>query len=76
MAEASTRASLQRGQRSTSLVGPDDAIKVGGRYEPKDGRIAATETFISQPGESDEVRRRTQAENLAWYEAICADMFT
>ncbi|MCT4472712.1 NAD(P)/FAD-dependent oxidoreductase [Bosea sp. SSUT22] len=59
-----------------SLVGPDDAIKVGGRYEPKDGRIAATETFISQPGESDEVRRQTQAENLAWYEAICADMFT
>ncbi|MEZ2406919.1 NADPH-dependent 2,4-dienoyl-CoA reductase/sulfur reductase-like enzyme [Bosea sp. OAE752] len=59
-----------------SLVGPDDAIKVGGRYEPKDGRIASTETFISQPGESDEVRRQTQAENLAWYEAICADMFT
>lgn len=59
-----------------SLVDSDDAIKVGGRYEPRDGRIAAVETFISQPGESDEVRRQTQAENLAWYEAICADMFT
>ncbi len=59
-----------------SLVAPDDAIKVGGRYEPRDGRIAATETFISQPGESDEVRRQTQAENLAWYEAISADIFT
>ncbi len=59
-----------------SLVDTDDAIKVGGRYEPKDGRIAAVETFISQPGESAEIRRQTQAENIAWYDAICADMFT
>lgn len=59
-----------------SLIDADDAIKVGGRYEPREGRIAATESFISQPGESDEIRRRTQAENLAWYEAICADIFT
>ncbi|PZO02244.1 MAG: flavocytochrome C [Hyphomicrobiales bacterium] len=59
-----------------SMVDTDDAIKVGGRYEPRDGRIAAVETFISQPGESAEIRRQTQAENLAWYDAICADMFT
>lgn len=59
-----------------SLVDTDDAIKVGGRYEPKDGRIAAVESFISQPGESDEVRKQTQAENIAWYDAICADMFS
>jgi NADPH-dependent 2,4-dienoyl-CoA reductase/sulfur reductase-like enzyme len=59
-----------------SLVGADDAIKVGGRYEPREGRIAAVETFISQPGESDEIRKQTQAENMAWYAAISADMFT
>lgn len=59
-----------------SLVGTDDAIKVGGRYEPKGGRIAAVDSFISQPGESDELRKQTQAENIAWYDAICADMFT
>jgi NADPH-dependent 2,4-dienoyl-CoA reductase/sulfur reductase-like enzyme len=59
-----------------SLVDTDDAIKVGGRYEPRDGRIAATDSFISQPGESDEIRKQTQAENIAWYAAICADMFT
>jgi NADPH-dependent 2,4-dienoyl-CoA reductase/sulfur reductase-like enzyme len=58
-----------------SLVDADDAIKVGGVYEPKDGRIAATESFVSKPGESDELRKATQAENLAWYEAITADMF-
>jgi sulfide dehydrogenase [flavocytochrome c] flavoprotein subunit len=59
-----------------SLVDTDDAIKVGGRYEPKDGKITATESFVSQPGESDAVRRDTQVENLAWYGAITADMFT
>lgn len=58
-----------------SLVGTDDAIKVGGRYEPRDGRITATETFVSQPGESPMLRRENQAENLGWYEAITADMF-
>lgn len=59
-----------------SMVDTDDAIKVGGSYEPKDGRIAAIDTFISQPGETDAIRKQTQAENIAWYEAITADMFT
>ncbi len=59
-----------------SLVDTDDAIKVGGRYEPKDGKIAATETFVSKPGESDELRKETQAENIGWYAGITADMFS
>lgn len=59
-----------------SLVDTDDAIKVGGRYEPKDGKITATETFVSQPGESDALRKETQAENIGWYAGITADMFS
>ncbi len=59
-----------------SMVDADAAIKVGGRYEPKDGKIAATETFVSKPGESDELRKQTQDENLGWYSGIAADMFT
>ncbi len=59
-----------------SLVDTDDAIKVGGRYEPKDGKITATETFVSKPGESDEIRKETQAENMGWYAGITADMFS
>jgi NADPH-dependent 2,4-dienoyl-CoA reductase/sulfur reductase-like enzyme len=59
-----------------SLVDTDDAIKVGGRYEPKDGKITATETFVSKPGESDELRKETQAENMGWYAGITADMFS
>jgi NADPH-dependent 2,4-dienoyl-CoA reductase/sulfur reductase-like enzyme len=59
-----------------SLVDTDDAIKVGGRYEPKDGKITATETFVSKPGESDQIRKETQAENMGWYAGITADMFS
>ena len=59
-----------------SLVDTDDAIKVGGRYEPKDGKIAATETFVSAPGESDALRKENQAENMGWYAGITADMFS
>jgi NADPH-dependent 2,4-dienoyl-CoA reductase/sulfur reductase-like enzyme len=58
-----------------SLIATDDAVKVGGRYEPKDGRIAAIETFISQPGETPELRRQTQVENMGWYSGIVADIF-
>ena len=59
-----------------SLVDTDAAIKVGGRYEAKDGKIAATETFVSKPGESDDIRRESQEENMGWYAGITADMFT
>jgi sulfide dehydrogenase [flavocytochrome c] flavoprotein subunit len=59
-----------------SLIETDDAIKVGGRYEPRDGRIAAVETFVSQNGEAVDLRRQNQAENLGWYAAITADMFS
>jgi NADPH-dependent 2,4-dienoyl-CoA reductase/sulfur reductase-like enzyme len=59
-----------------SLVETDDTIKVGGRYEPKDGKITATETFVSKPGESAELRKENQAENVGWYAGITADMFS
>jgi hypothetical protein len=59
-----------------SLLGTDDAVKVGGRYEPKDGKIAAVETFVSRPGESAELRKQSQKDNMEWYTAITADIFT
>ena len=58
-----------------SLIETADTVKVGGRYEPKDGKIAAVETFISKPGETDEVRKQTSEENIGWYAGITADMF-
>ena len=58
-----------------SLIDTDNAVKVGGRYEPKDGKISASETFISKTGETPELRKATQAENMGWYEGFTADVF-
>ena len=58
-----------------SLIETDDTVKVGGRYEAKDGKIAAVETFISKTGESPELRRQTQQENMGWYAGITTDVF-
>lgn len=59
-----------------SLIQTDDTVKVGGRYEAKDGKITAVETFISRTGETAELRKQTQEENMGWYAGIIADMFT
>jgi sulfide dehydrogenase [flavocytochrome c] flavoprotein chain len=59
-----------------SLIETDDTVKVGGRYEPRDGKITAVETFISQTGETADLRKQTQVENIGWYSAIIADMFS
>ena len=59
-----------------SLIETDDTVKVGGRYEAKDGKIMAVETFISKTGESADLRKQTQGENMGWYSGIIADIFT
>jgi NADPH-dependent 2,4-dienoyl-CoA reductase/sulfur reductase-like enzyme len=58
-----------------SLIETDDTVKVGGRYEPKEGKLFAVETFISKTGESAELRKQTQEENMGWYKGIIADIF-
>ncbi|MDP2354999.1 MAG: FCSD flavin-binding domain-containing protein [Beijerinckiaceae bacterium] len=58
-----------------SLIAPDDAVKVGGSYGAKDGRITTIEPFISKTGESADLRKQTQAENMGWYAGISADIF-
>jgi sulfide dehydrogenase [flavocytochrome c] flavoprotein chain len=58
-----------------SLIAPNDTVKVGGSYEAKDGKIAAVSTFVSQKGESPDLRRQTQEENMGWYAGIAADVF-
>ena len=59
-----------------SLIETDDTVKVGGRYEPKDGKITAVETFISKVGETAELRKQNQVENMGWYAGITADIFS
>ena len=59
-----------------SLIETDNAVKVGGAYEPKDGKISATETYVSKPNEDAAARKQTQAENMGWYAGIVTDMFS
>ena len=59
-----------------SFIETNDTVKVGGRYEAKDGKIAAVETFVSKTGESAELRKQTQDENMGWYAGITADIFS
>lgn len=58
-----------------SLIDTDDTVKVGGAYEAKDGKITASSTFVSKTGETAELRKQTQAENMGWYAGIIEDMF-
>lgn len=58
-----------------SLIETDDGVKVGAQYEPKDGKIAAVSTFISQTGESEQLRKETYQESLGWYAGIIEDTF-
>jgi sulfide dehydrogenase [flavocytochrome c] flavoprotein chain len=59
-----------------SLIETDNTVKVGGTYEPKDGKITAVQTFVSKTGEPADLRKATQVENMGWYEGITADMFS
>ncbi len=58
-----------------SLIDTDDGVKVGATYEPKDGRIASTSSFISQTGEDSGLRKATYDESLGWYAGITTDIF-
>jgi hypothetical protein len=62
-----------------SLLAADDSIKIGASYQPgdEDGKpyLQASGGFVSQRGESAEVRKQNYLESLAWYHAIIADAF-
>lgn len=59
-----------------SVLAQDDTVKVGGRYEPKDGKIAEIEGFVSKTGEDAGLRLQTSEENMGWYAGITADIFS
>jgi sulfide dehydrogenase [flavocytochrome c] flavoprotein chain len=58
-----------------SLIETDDDVKVGGNYEPGDGKLKATTTFVSQKGEAAELRKQNYKESVDWYASIVADVF-
>ncbi|SFR09406.1 NAD(P)/FAD-dependent oxidoreductase [Poseidonocella sedimentorum] len=58
-----------------SLIDINDGVKVGATYEATDEKIAKVDGFVSQTGESAEVRQATYEESEGWYAGITADMF-
>jgi len=58
-----------------SLIDTDNGVKVGATYEATDEKIAKVDGFISETGETDEVRAATYRESIGWYDGIVADMF-
>lgn len=58
-----------------SLIATDDGVKIGATYKAGDGKIEAVDTFISQTGETAELRAQTYQESIGWYDGISADIF-
>lgn len=57
-----------------SLIAPDDGVKVGATYEATPEKIAKVDGFISQTGESSDLRKATYEESEGWYTGITTDM--
>ncbi len=58
-----------------SLVAPDDCVKIGANYTPKDGKLDPAGSFVSQRGEDADTRAHNYRESLDWYAGIVSDMF-
>lgn len=58
-----------------SLIETNDGVKVGATYEATDEKIAKVDGFISETGETAEVRKATYEESEGWYTGITSDMF-
>ena len=59
-----------------SLIDTNDGVKVGATYEATDEKIAKVDGFISETGESAEMRQATYEESEGWYAGITSDMFS
>ena len=50
-------------------------MKIGGTYEPGDGKIKQTSAFVSQQGEAADLRKQNYQELVDWYAGIVGDVF-
>ena len=58
-----------------SLVATEHGVKVGANYKAGAEKIEKIDSFISQAGESDEMRMSTAREANGWYAGITKDIF-
>jgi sulfide dehydrogenase [flavocytochrome c] flavoprotein subunit len=59
-----------------SLIATNDGVKVGANYAAGSEKIDVVDKFISQNGESSDMRKSTYEESIGWYEGITTDMFS
>jgi sulfide dehydrogenase [flavocytochrome c] flavoprotein subunit len=58
-----------------SSLAPDDTVKIGANYQPGEDKLESVDAFISNVGESRDVRLANRNEADAWYDSITADIF-
>jgi sulfide dehydrogenase [flavocytochrome c] flavoprotein subunit len=58
-----------------SSLAPDDTVKIGASYVPGEDKLESIDSFISNVGESRDVRMANRKEADAWYDSITADIF-
>jgi NADPH-dependent 2,4-dienoyl-CoA reductase/sulfur reductase-like enzyme len=58
-----------------SMLAPNNSVKVGANYTPKDGKLASADGFVSKTGEDAGLRKQTFEESLGWYSGIVSDIF-
>ena len=58
-----------------SMLAPDDSVKIGANYTPKDGKLEPSGSFVSKPGEDAAMHKANYEESLGWYSGIVADIF-
>ena len=59
-----------------SLIATNDGVKVGANYKAGAEKIDVVDKFISQGGETADVRKATYEESEGWYKGITSDMFS
>ena len=58
-----------------SMISVDNSVKIGANYTADGEKLLAKDNFISQTGESDELRKATFNESLSWYDSLTNEMF-
>ena len=59
-----------------SLIATNDGVKVGANYKAGSEKIDVVDKFVSQGGESADLRKTTYEESIGWYNGITNDMFS
>jgi len=58
-----------------SMLGPANSVKIGASYAPKDGKVSALSTFVSEGDEDAKTREKSYKESIGWYAGIVAEIF-